>query len=109
MINPLGQGLSVGSPSQPSADADLLIFPVGMGPTGAGTPWGSSGEGFWGNLFPKALLSLLNHALSHSRHLKNSAKGWGGGLETQQGNGVGHLPARGRAGQVGRSEMLCVP
>lgn len=78
MINPVGQGLSVGSPSQPLADVDLLIFPVGMGPAGAGTPWGSSGEEFWGNLFPKALLNLFNHVLTHSKHLKNRPKGWKG-------------------------------
>lgn len=55
MINPLGQGLSVGSPYQPLADRDLLIFPISVGPQ-----QGSSGEGSEGNLFPKAPFSLFN-------------------------------------------------
>lgn len=83
MINPLGWGLSMGSPSQPSAGTDPLIFPMGAGPVGPGTPWGSSGweGGICGEIwFPKALLNLFSHVLSYSRHLKNSAKGWGRGM-----------------------------
>jgi len=74
MKNPLGHGPSVGSPSQPLAGTNLLIFLISVGPAGAGTLWGGVlGE----TSFPKALLNLFNHALSPSRHLKNSAKGWG--------------------------------
>lgn len=69
-----------------------------------GLLWG----GIWGEtLFPKALLNLFNHALSHSRHLKNLAKGWERGIGDIVRERGRSSPCKG--GWVIRSRTPCIP
>lgn len=52
MISLLGQGRSMGSPSQPSAGTDPLIFTIVWDPWGQGPHGATLGRDLGGNLVP---------------------------------------------------------